>query len=214
MDLFGIGQAVSTVGSIFNNERNISAAKEANEQNMALQRENRDWSERMSNSAHQREVADLKAAGLNPVLSAGGGSGAGTPSSAAAQVEAPKSADIGASVSRGLEQAQHAQLMEAQVKKANHQAISTGAQAAVAAEKAKGDLDSQSARTALTRTQEAIARSLAPERKEGMKATNEAGGIWKTGRTIWNKLPFSSAFEAATSGQWGADAYDATHEGE
>lgn len=52
--------------------------------NAAEAAKNRDWQEMMSNTAHQREVADLKAAGLNPVLSASGGNGAAVTSGATA----------------------------------------------------------------------------------------------------------------------------------
>lgn len=52
--------------------------------NAAEAAKNRDWQEMMSKTAHQREIADLKAAGLNPILSASGGNGAAVTSGATA----------------------------------------------------------------------------------------------------------------------------------
>lgn len=59
----------------------------ANEANAKQAAKNRDFQRDMSSTAHQREVIDLRAAGLNPILSGTGGSGASTPSGATAQMQ-------------------------------------------------------------------------------------------------------------------------------
>lgn len=52
------------------------------------------FNERMAESNHQREVLDLKAAGLNPILSAGG---SGSPVASAGQAQTP---DVGGNIQK------------------------------------------------------------------------------------------------------------------
>lgn len=76
-----VGQGL---GEVYSARKFAEGQRQSNEVNLQTAREQMAFQERMSNTAHQREVADLKAAGLNPVLSAN--SGAASPVGAALPV--------------------------------------------------------------------------------------------------------------------------------
>lgn len=107
-----MSSALSTAKSLakYNNDLERSNVALQYQYNRSLAQEDRSWQERMSNSAHQREIADLKKAGLNPVLSITGGNGASTPSGSSASVS---KADVDMSLPRAVMDMAMAQLNSA-----------------------------------------------------------------------------------------------------
>lgn len=108
--MFGIDDlamgGLSLLGGVANNL--FAGSRQQDQQNFAVQQQQQQeaFQERMSNTAYQRATADMKAAGLNPMMMYGGGSAASSPSGSMATTQAAPVSDVmGPALSTALQSA-------------------------------------------------------------------------------------------------------------
>lgn len=114
--IFGIDDALiaggaSLIGGLLKNDADADRQKEAQAFNAQQAEINRNWQEMMSNTAYQRGMADMKQAGLNPILAYQKGP-ASSPSGATASTTFTPSVDA---VSPAVQSALAARANAAQV---------------------------------------------------------------------------------------------------
>jgi hypothetical protein len=163
------GDLLSAGTSLFAGASARSGQAATNAQSAEEAQRNRDFQERMSSTAHQREVNDLMAAGLNPILSAN--SGASSPSGSMGSFSNPEAAGI---------EAANRTASSANAIAMNHKAL----------QKIDAEIDATKASTATSETQAALNRVAKGKVLADTALTNSSNSIAQTNKQLLDtKLP-------------------------
>lgn len=153
---------------IWSANKMASGQQEANATNLESAREQMRFQEHMSSTSHQREVADLRAAGLNPVLSAN--SGASTPVGASQSVD-NAAVDVRGIVPKGLDSAVNLMKMNKEFEQAD---------SSISLNYAAGDRESANAK---------VARNSALKIAQDTRASSASADIAEQARDYARKYP-------------------------
>jgi len=183
-----IGGILGMIGQGQANAANASMAREAANFNLFTMMENQRFQERMSSTAYQRAMNDMRYAGLNPILAYSQG-GATTPGGMGASMQAATMEntmdDLGKGVSSAAQAAKDAELSQV----------------------AKAQVGNVNAQTGLTKAQESVAAETIAKVKQET-ATSAADANRKNAETA--VLAESVANPAAQRALWGAQASSAS----
>lgn len=128
-----MGAGASLVGNIMQSNQQKAAAQQQFQNNMMLQMQQQAYNTEMSNTQYQRTTADMKLAGLNPILAAGGFS-PDSASSSAASVSPRATTNLGeglvSSAEQGAKLSKVLQGLEKELTKKDEEIKNLGAQRA------------------------------------------------------------------------------------